>query len=73
MRICVEAYSFRNNEGILLYLLVFCFRYGSVVYTVMMLANSRCAVKDRKCLLMLRVKQMYNKNSGNIGTFFKFE
>ncbi len=47
-RICVKDCSFRSKEGILLNLFVFCFRYDSVcplVYTIMMLANSRCAAK----------------------------
>ncbi len=45
-RVCVKDCSFRSEEGILLNVLVFCFRYDSVcpsVYTVMKLANSRCA------------------------------
>ncbi len=68
-RVCVKDYSFRTEEGILLNLLVFCFRYDSAcpsVYTVMTLANS-CCTANRSVLklkdgnihfLMRRDKQM---------------
>ncbi len=61
-RICVKDCSFRSEEGILLNLLVFCFRYDSVcpsVYTVMTLANSRCAV-NRSVLILKDGKQMFS-------------
>lgn len=57
-------------KGILLYLIVFCFRYDAVypsVYTVMTLAKSSSAANrpvlnqkmENRCFLMLRDKQMY--------------
>ncbi len=54
--VCVEDYSFRSEEGILLNVFVFCFRYDSVcplVYTVMALANSRCAANRTWVKLVL--------------------
>ncbi len=61
-RVCVKDCSFRSEEGILLNLLVFCFRYDSLcpsVYTVMTLANSRCAA-NRSVLKLKDGKQTFS-------------
>ncbi len=64
----MEVYSFQNEEGILLNLLVFCFRYGSVcpsVYTVMTLAISCCAA-NRFVLKLKDGKLGYYRNLGSL-------
>ncbi len=59
--VCVKAHSFRNEEGILLYVLVFCIRYDSLCPLTLhcTLANTCCAV-NRSVLKLNDGKQMFS-------------
>ncbi len=62
VHVCVKDYSFQSEEGILLNVLFFCFRYDSVcqsVYTVMTLRNTRSAA-NRSVLKLKDGKQTFS-------------